>query len=186
MRNQELGYDLRATVSGGLGSFLARSNHHILAVDRVYYVGHPVAVVVATDRYLARDAADLVEIDYDVRPAVADPEKALAPGAPKVHPQWEDNVAFNYHQESGDVDKVFGEAEVIVTQRITSQRLIPTSMETRGVVAESAELVAHLQARVAAAAAGQPTEAYASLVPDIRAYLATDADRAVLAATSFA
>ncbi len=62
-------------------------HHHILATDRVYFVGHPVAVVVATDRYLARDAADLVEVDYDVLPAVADPEKALAPGAPAVHPR---------------------------------------------------------------------------------------------------
>jgi carbon-monoxide dehydrogenase large subunit len=111
-------------------------HHHILATDRVYFVGHPVAVVVATDRYLARDAADLVEVDYEVLPAVADPEKSLASGAPRVHPQWPDNTAFNFHQESGEVDEVFAEAEVVVKQRITSQRLIPTAMETRGVVAE--------------------------------------------------
>src|ERR1700724_2417158 len=111
-------------------------HHHILATKRVYFVGHPVAVVVATDKYLARDAADLVEVDYEVLPAVADPEKALAPGAPAVHPEWPDNTAFNYHQEGGDIDKAFAEAEVVVKQRITSQRLIPTSMETRGVVAD--------------------------------------------------
>ncbi len=111
-------------------------HHHILATDRVYFVGHPVAVVVATDRYMARDAADLVEVDCDVLPAVADPEKALAPGAPAVHPEWPDNMAFNFHQEGGDVDKAFAEADVVVKQRITSQRLIPTAMETRGVVAE--------------------------------------------------
>jgi carbon-monoxide dehydrogenase large subunit len=111
-------------------------HHHILAMDRVYFVGHPVAVIVATDRYLARDAADLVEVDYEVLPAVADPEKALAPGAPAVHPEWPGNTAFNFHQDGGDVDKAFAEAEVVVKQRITSQRLIPTAMETRGVVAE--------------------------------------------------
>ncbi|MSV34302.1 MAG: xanthine dehydrogenase family protein molybdopterin-binding subunit [Bryobacterales bacterium] len=111
-------------------------HHYILAIDRVYLVGHPVAVVVATDRYLARDAADLVEVDWEVLPAVADPEKAIAPGAPPVHPQWPDNVAFVYNQEGGDVDKAFAEAEVIVKQRITSQRLIPSAMETRGVLAE--------------------------------------------------
>src|SRR5580704_17112312 len=61
-------------------------HHHLLAQDRVYYVGHPVAVVVATDRYVARDAADLVEVDYEELPAVADPEKAIAGGAPAVHP----------------------------------------------------------------------------------------------------
>jgi carbon-monoxide dehydrogenase large subunit len=111
-------------------------HHHLLAMDRVYFVGHPVAVVVATDRYIARDAAELIEIEYEPTPAVADPEKALAPGAPAVHPQWPDNIAFTYHQEGGDVAKAFAEADVIVKQRITSQRLIPNSMETRGVVAE--------------------------------------------------
>jgi carbon-monoxide dehydrogenase large subunit len=111
-------------------------HHHVLAIDRVYFVGHPVAVVVATDRYIARDAADLVEVDYEPLQAVTDPEKAIAPGAPPVHPEWPDNTAFNYHQEGGDTDKAFADAEVVVKQRITSQRLIPTSMETRGVVAE--------------------------------------------------
>lgn len=110
--------------------------HSILAQDRVYFVGHPVAVVVATDRYIAADALDLIEVDYEPLQAVADPEKALAPGAPAVHPEWPDNVAFTYHQEGGDPDKAFQEAEVVVKQRITSQRLIPTAMETRGVVAE--------------------------------------------------
>jgi carbon-monoxide dehydrogenase large subunit len=111
-------------------------HHTILATDRVYLVGHPVAVVVATDRYIAQDAAEAVEIDYEVLPAVADPEKALAPGAPPVHPQWPDNTAFNFHQEGGEVDKAFADAEVVVKQRITSQRLIPMAMETRGVVAD--------------------------------------------------
>ena len=110
--------------------------HTILATDRVYFVGHPVAVVVGRDRYLARDAADLIEVDYDVLPAVADPEKALAKGAPAVHPQWPDNVAFTYHQDGGNIDKAFAEADVVVKQRITSQRLVPMAMETRGVVAE--------------------------------------------------
>src|SRR5258707_13992618 len=111
-------------------------HHHVLAMDRVYFLGHPVAVVVATDRYIARDAAELVEVDYEPLQAVTDPEKAIAPGAPPVHPEWPDNTAFNYHQEGGDVDKAFAEADVVVKQRITSQRLIPAPMETRGVVAE--------------------------------------------------
>src|SRR6266480_2933810 len=90
--------------------------------------------VLATDRYLARDASDLVEVDYDVLPAVADPEKAQVQGAPAVHPEWPDNIAFTFHQEGGEVDKAFAEADVVVKQRITSQRLIPMAMETRGVV----------------------------------------------------
>src|SRR3989454_1224893 len=111
-------------------------HHAILAKDRVYYVGHPVAVAVATDRYIARDAIDLIEVDYEPLQAVSDPEKALEPGAPAVHPEWPDNTAFTFHQEGGEPEKAFKEAEVVVKQRITSQRLIPTSMETRGVVAE--------------------------------------------------
>lgn len=110
-------------------------DHKVLAQDRVYYVGHPIAVVVATDRYLAQDAADAIEIDYDALPAVANPEKALAKGAPPVHPQWPDNVAFTYHQEGGDIEKAFADADVVVKERIVSQRLIPAPMETRGVVA---------------------------------------------------
>jgi carbon-monoxide dehydrogenase large subunit len=115
---------------------LRHPHHHVLAQDRVYFVGHPIAVVVATDRYIAADAADAVEVEYDVLPAVADPEKALAPGAPPVHPQWPDNTAFTFHQEGGNIEQAFREADVVVKQRITSQRLIPMAMETRGVVAD--------------------------------------------------
>ncbi|MFN7918705.1 MAG: xanthine dehydrogenase family protein molybdopterin-binding subunit [Bryobacteraceae bacterium] len=111
-------------------------HHYILAIDRVYFVGHPVAVVVAADKYVARDAADRVEIEWEPLDAVADPEKAIAAGAPAVHPEWPDNVAFNFHQAGGDIEKAFAEADVVVKQRITSQRLIPTAMETRGVVAD--------------------------------------------------
>src|SRR5581483_2030841 len=111
-------------------------HHHVLAIDRVYFVGHPVAVVVATDRYIARDAADRIEVDYEPLPAITDVEKALQPGAPAVHPDWPDNTAFTYHQEGGDVEGAFAEAEVVVKQRITSQRLVPAAMETRGVVAD--------------------------------------------------
>ncbi len=115
---------------------LRKPHHYILAVDRVYFPGHPVAVVVATDKYIAADAADDIEVDYEVTQAVTHPEKALAPGAPAVHPEWPDNTAFVFHQVGGDPDKAFAEAEVIVKQRITSQRLVANPMETRGVVAD--------------------------------------------------
>ena len=111
-------------------------HHTILATDRVYFVGHPVAVVVAHDRYIARDAADRIEVDYEVTDAVCDPEKALAQGAPAVHPEWPGNTAFTFEKLGGDIDKAFAEAEVVVKQRIVSQRLIPTAMETRGAVAD--------------------------------------------------
>ncbi len=153
-------------------------HHHILAVDRVYFSGHAVAVVVATDKYNARDAADLVEVDYEPLPTVTDPEKALAPGAPPVHPEWPDNVSFTYHQEGGDVDKAFAEAEVIVRQRITSQRLIPTSMETRGVVAEwhpgdraltlwSSTQIPHLMRSLVAQMLGIPENRMRVITPEV-------------------
>ncbi len=111
-------------------------HHYILAIDRVYFVGHPIAVVVATDKYVARDAVDLIEVEWEPTTAIADPEKALEPGAPAVHAEWPDNTAFTYHQEGGDTDKAFAEADVVIKQRITSQRLVPNAMETRGVVAQ--------------------------------------------------
>ncbi|MCC7154362.1 MAG: xanthine dehydrogenase family protein molybdopterin-binding subunit [Bryobacterales bacterium] len=110
--------------------------HHLLAQDRVYFVGHPVAVVVAHDRYIARDAAERVEVDYETVAAVTDSEKALAPGAPAVHPQWPDNLAFTFEQNGGDFAQAARDADVVVRQRITSQRLIPMALEPRGVVAE--------------------------------------------------
>jgi len=115
---------------------LRRPVHHILAQDRVYFVGHPVAVVVASNRYIAADGADLVEVEYEPVQAVTDVEKALADGAPAVHPEWPDNKAFTFSQTGGEPDKAFAEADVVLKQRIISQRLVPNPMETRGVVAE--------------------------------------------------
>jgi carbon-monoxide dehydrogenase large subunit len=152
--------------------------HSILARDRVYFVGHPVAVVVATDRYIAADAVDLIEVDYEPLPAVTDPEQAIAAGAPAVHPEWPDNTAFLYHQEGGDPEKAFKEAEVVVKQRITSQRLIPTAMETRGVVAEyrsaeknltlySSTQIPHLMRSLVAQMLGVPENHLRVITPEV-------------------
>jgi aerobic carbon-monoxide dehydrogenase large subunit len=152
--------------------------HHLLAQDRVYFVGHPVAVVVATDRYIARDAADLVVVEYEEAPAVSDPEKAIAPGAPAVHPEWPDNVAFTFHQEGGDTDAAFRDAEVVVKQRITSQRLIPTAMEGRGVLAEwrpgersltlhSSTQIPHLLRTLVAGILGMPENLLRVITPEV-------------------
>jgi carbon-monoxide dehydrogenase large subunit len=153
-------------------------HHHILAQDRVYFIGHPVAVVIATDKYIAKDAADLVEVDYEPLAAVTDPEKALAAGAPAVHPEWPDNIAFTYQQDGGDADKAFAEAEVVVKQRITSQRLIPTAMECRGVVADfntgdkaltiySSTQIPHLLRTLLALALGQAEHKLRVVAPEV-------------------
>jgi carbon-monoxide dehydrogenase large subunit len=152
--------------------------HKLLAQGRVYFVGHPVAVVVATDKYIARDAADNVEVDYEPLPAVGDPEKALAPGAPRVHPDFADNIAYTYHQEGGDINQAFKDADVVVRQRITSQRLIPTAMETRGVVAEwrtgdkaltlyTSTQIPHLVRTLVAGILGMPDHKLRVITPEV-------------------
>ncbi len=109
--------------------------HPVLARDCVRHVGEPVAAVVAEDSYTARDALDLIEVDYEPLPAVSDLEKALSPDSPVVHSQWPDNQAFTFALGTGDMDKARAEADVIVKQKFIHQRLAPIPVETRGVVA---------------------------------------------------
>jgi len=110
--------------------------HPVLAVGKVRYVGEPIAVVVAEDRYRARDAVDLIEVDYEPLEAVVDPEQALAEGAPVIHEEFGTNVAFVWQLSGGEIERAFREADVVVRQRMVNQRLIPVAMEPRGVVAE--------------------------------------------------
>jgi carbon-monoxide dehydrogenase large subunit len=109
---------------------------HALAVDRVTYVGQPVAMVVADSRYTAEDALELVDVTYDPLPAVVDPEAALEPGAPLVEPDWGDNVAISFDVAHGDADAAFADAAVVVEERFRSHRYTAAPMETRGVVAD--------------------------------------------------
>jgi aerobic carbon-monoxide dehydrogenase large subunit len=113
--------------------------HPALAVDTVRYVGDGVAVVVAEDRYAAQDAAALIRVEYAPLQAVVNQEKAVAPGAPQIHPDVPHNVAFKWTVSAGDAAAAFREAErdgVVVSQRFVNQRLIPNAMETRSVVAQ--------------------------------------------------
>ena len=109
--------------------------HYVLAVDKVCYLGEGVAAVVAEDRYRARDALDLIHVEYEPLAVVTDPEQALAPGSPVIHSEWSDNVAFRWEQKQGDVEKAFQQAHKVVTQKLVHQRLAPNAIETRGVVA---------------------------------------------------
>ncbi len=112
--------------------------HPALATDVVRYAGDGVAVVLAEDRYTARDAAALVRVDYAPLPAVADQIKASGSGAPQIHAEAPGNLAFTWALASGDAEKAFAEAKrdgVVVSQRFVNQRLIPNAMETRSVVA---------------------------------------------------
>ncbi len=107
-----------------------------LAKDIVRYVGDCVAIVVADSRYQAQDALELIEVDYDPLPAVVDPQKAAAKGAPQLHADIQGNQAFHWTVAGGDLDAAFAKADVVVKDRIIQQRLIPNAMETRGCVAK--------------------------------------------------
>ena len=110
--------------------------HPALAVGRVRYTGDAVAVVVAEERYIARDALDLIEVDFEPLPVVVDAEKAIQPGAPQLHDEVPNNTTFVWKVGGGDIDKAFREAEVVVKERIVNQRLIPNAIEPRGMVAQ--------------------------------------------------
>ena len=111
-------------------------NHPPLAVGKVRFVGEPVALVVADDRYVGADAADAVDIDYEPLPAVVDPEKAIESGGTIIHEEWDDNVAFRHGFENGNTKEAFSNAEHVTKHRFINQRLAPIAMETRGVVAD--------------------------------------------------
>ncbi len=108
----------------------------VLPKDRVRVVGEPVAVVVASNRYAARDAAELVDVEYDPLPAVVDTEKALGKNSPLLYDEFGTNRAYHWELEGGDLKKAFKQADRVVKQRLVNHRTIPMPMEPRGVLAD--------------------------------------------------
>ena len=109
--------------------------HYCLAVEKVRLVGEPVVAVVAEDKYIAQDALDLVEVDYDPLDAVTSSEDALAEGAPILHEQFGTNQAFTWSLAGGNIDAALAEADRVVKQKFVHQRLAPNAIEPRGVLA---------------------------------------------------
>jgi carbon-monoxide dehydrogenase large subunit len=115
---------------------LRAPRHTVLAGDRVYFVGHAVAVVVANDPYTARDAIEAIQVDYDPLPVVTNAEQAAQPGTSLTHPELGTNIAFTHSVTGGgDIDEAFRKADRVITQRMYHQRLTPMPIEPRGVVA---------------------------------------------------
>jgi aerobic carbon-monoxide dehydrogenase large subunit len=110
--------------------------HRPLATDKVRHQGDAVAVVVAESRALAKDAAELVDVDYEPLDAVIDPEAALADGAPLVHEEFGTNHCYTWTLKTDNADGVFADAPVTVKERYRQQRLVPNAMEPRGVLAQ--------------------------------------------------
>jgi carbon-monoxide dehydrogenase large subunit len=109
--------------------------HHVLAIDTARYVGDGIAAVIAKDRFIARDALDLIDVDYEPLPAIVDAEKAMQAGAPQIHSEAPNNLAFYWKIGAGDADKALADSDGVVTQRLINQRLIPSAMETRAALA---------------------------------------------------
>ena len=130
-----------------IGTPFPSPEHRAVATDVVRFTGEPVAVVVAADRYLARDAADAIVVSYDPLPAVVDPEQAMTGKPTQIHKDFPDNLALalvpggtgvaadGSSVDDTAIDKAFAEAEVVISQRMLNQRLAPSAMEPRGVVA---------------------------------------------------
>lgn len=106
-----------------------------LALEKVHYVGEGVAFVVGENRYVVKDALELIEVEYEELPAIVNQEAASKEGAPLVHEDVERNIAFHW-QPTTVPDEVFTQAEVVVKQRFIEQRVVPSPMETRGAVAQ--------------------------------------------------
>ena len=106
-----------------------------MALDAVHYVGEPVAVVIATNRYIAEDALDLIDVDYQELPAISSTAAALAPDAPLAHEGARDNIAVHVTQRAGDPDAAFASAPHVLSETFTVTRGGGHSMECRAVAA---------------------------------------------------
>src|SRR5215470_8169099 len=113
----------------------ARYLQPAIARDVVRYVGEPIAVVVADDRYVAEDARELVDVEYEPLPVCASVEAALAPGATRLFPDTDSNNVAVIRMRVGDADRAIGGASLVVRERFTYPRQTGAPLETRGLVA---------------------------------------------------
>jgi len=161
---------------------LSYDTQAVLATDKVRFQGQEVAFVIADDRYAARDALELIDVEYDTLPAVVNARKALDPDAPVIRDDKDgktDNHIFDW--ESGDreaTDAVFASAEVVVEEDMLYPRVHPAPMETCGAVADfdrvSGKLTLwcttqapHAHRTVYALVAGLPEHKIRVISPDI-------------------
>ncbi len=142
-----LGKDMTADGIGGLpcgwqihskdGSPMVEPPHPALAGDRVRHVGDPVAVVIAETKAQAREAAELVNVDYEVLPAIVAADAALKPGAPQLFDNAPGNLCYDWHiGDKAQADAAFSKAAHVTKLDIINNRLIPNAMEPRAAIGE--------------------------------------------------
>jgi 4-hydroxybenzoyl-CoA reductase subunit alpha len=115
-----------------------------LAVDKVRYVGDEVAAVAAVDEDTAEEALDLIEVTYDLLPAVLHPEDAMKPGSPRVHDFIENNVVYTITHVVGDIEKGFRESDYIREDRFEAPMISPAFLGTRATVADFSPITGDL------------------------------------------
>jgi carbon-monoxide dehydrogenase large subunit len=141
------GQDLETDGVGGLpcgwlihskdGSPMHEPPHPVLALGRVRHVGDPVAVIIGDSLAQARDAAELIEVDYALDPAVTDPAEALRSGAPQVWPDVPGNICYDWHLgDAAAVDAAMAKAARIVKLDLVNNRLVPNAMEPRAAIGD--------------------------------------------------
>lgn len=128
----------------GLVSLLQRP----LAQDRIAFQGEPVALVVAQSRALAEDAAELIAVEYEPLPAMADYRRGLDEGAPLAHPDTGTNLAWSLDVASGEVERAFAEAALVVEDEIVFSRHTGVPLEPRTILATFDPSTCSLEARL--------------------------------------
>ncbi len=109
-------------------------HYYCMATDKARFVGEPVAALVAKDRYLAEDALELIDVEYEPLQAIVDPEKALDADAPILHENVGSNLACHRLLDYGDVDAAFAQADMVLQERLVFPRYTSMPLETFGVV----------------------------------------------------
>ncbi|MCH2410145.1 xanthine dehydrogenase family protein molybdopterin-binding subunit, partial [Myxococcota bacterium] len=121
---------------GANASFCAEQvPQHAVAIDKVRFAGEAVAIVAATDRYIAEDACELIEVEYEPLPALADMFSAMEPSAPKVHDTLANNVVFEKVFNFGPIEEDFARADHIIRRKLRWHRMSAQPIETGGAVA---------------------------------------------------
>ena len=152
-------------------------NRPVMAVDRVRFVGECVALVVAETREAAHDALEFIEVEYEARPAVIDEEAATGDGAPQLHENVTNNITTYFKIGGGDYAAAARQADQVLRLRLVNNRLIPTCLETRAILAEPSvdgrltiylpSQVPHMHRRWIAETVGIPEHLLRVVAPDI-------------------
>ena len=155
----------------------ARYDETTLAVDKVRHVGDQIAAVAAIDEQTAKEALELIKVDYEELPAVFDPIDALAEGAPVIHDRYPDNITIQVHNHFGDVEKAFAKAHHIRTDRFVNSKTDGAMMEPQACVAKpdlsgrltlwTSTQVSHYVQRTLAIALKMPVDHIRVIAPNV-------------------